>query len=283
VDTNRFDRVTKFLADRKARRAALQGGSIGLAAALGSRALAQDGTPQVATPAADPNDPHPSADADADAATVHPEFLFVQPFASGSWSPKQGEAGTYTLALTGAATQTVYFSDRPKRVVGLSPMQDFLDGLGFTPANPPNAALVAHTGEGVQEVLVVELLNPIYDGNGTLTYDAHVLADYGETGLAHLAQQQADHGFPAAFTEGSLFIDSTSCTDPPLACYANGQLVGTTTLPMCWHAPDSTCYPCDDRPTGAAMVCLDDLFDACSQIDPQSGRISNICTGEVEG
>ncbi|MEZ4507826.1 MAG: hypothetical protein R2848_18695 [Thermomicrobiales bacterium] len=48
------------------------------------------------------------------------------------------------------------------------PTDRFLEGLGFTPVNPPNAAAVVRTPEGERDVLVVELFNPVY----TREYDA---------------------------------------------------------------------------------------------------------------
>ena len=141
MDATRFDRLTTSSPPVARRQALATARPVSppalLATGLGT-AHAQDATPG-ATPAVDPNNPHPSADT----AGAHPEFLFVQPFDSGAWSPTSGADATYTLTLTGAAAQTVYFSDRPERIVGLAPTQRFLDGLGFTPNNPPNAALVA--------------------------------------------------------------------------------------------------------------------------------------------
>jgi hypothetical protein len=167
MDPTRIDRLGTRFASRSSRRQALATSGATLAAAgllTSRRTSAQD-----ATPAPFPSDPHPSADA----AGTDPEFLFTQTFDSGTWAPKDEAAGTYTLTLTGAAAQTTYFSDRPERVVGLAPTQQFLDGLGFTPANPPNAALVTQTAGGESDILVLELIDPVYDANaGTLTYEA---------------------------------------------------------------------------------------------------------------
>jgi hypothetical protein len=60
-------------------------------------------------------------------------MLFVQTFASGSLLPKEGEEGTFILTLNGGYGRTIGFSDRPERIVGSVPTQQFLDGLGFTP------------------------------------------------------------------------------------------------------------------------------------------------------
>lgn len=232
MDTQRFDHIARLFASRRTRRAAI-GGGLGLAAAaitpLAAQVVAQDATPQPF-----PADPHPGAD---DPANV--EFLFVQSFAGGSWAPKPGEDGTYALTLSGTAANTIYFSDRPERVVGLASNQEFLDGLGFTPENPPNAALVSRS-DGGEDVLVIELLSPVWDdGVGTLTYDARVLADYAETGLAFLAQQQSDYGHQEIFGHGALFIDS--CYAKTMHCYNSGTPVGTAEVPTHWLTSCKCC------------------------------------------
>jgi hypothetical protein len=262
MDPTRFDTITRLFASRRTRRAAV-GSGLGLAAtALGGRALAQDATP-VATPAVDPNDPHPSADT---AANV--EFLYVQPFSSGAWAPKDGEDGTYTLTLSGAAGQTVSFSDRPERIVGLIPTQQLLDTLGFSPTNPPNAALVAtQDGGDEQDILVIELLNPAYDADaGTLTYDARVIVDYGDPGLAHLARQQTDYELAERFGEGSLFIDD-GCSAQTIQCHEQntGNVIGTYVQDWCHTQEGITCGPCDDP----AQQCMERFGNCCGGFNDQ--------------
>src|SRR4051794_26109477 len=94
----RFDRLsTRFAAaGRLSRRQMLATGGAGLAAtgllATTRRTTAQESTP-AATPAPFPSDPHPSANT----ATTHPEFLFTQSFDAGTWTPKTGADGVYTL------------------------------------------------------------------------------------------------------------------------------------------------------------------------------------------
>jgi hypothetical protein len=281
MDSNRFDTITRLFADRRSRRTALKAGGASLAAAalLPFAARAQDAKPQGTPLAADDFEPHPSADT----AKADPEFLFVQPFTNGTWAPKDGADGSYTLTLTGAAAQTVYFSDRPERIVGLSPMQQFLDTLGFTPNNPPNAALVATTESGEQDILVIELLNPAWDGSGTLTYDARVLADYADPGLANLARQQADYELAGTFGDGSLFIDD--CSDWDIGCYdSSNNLVGTFEAGRCYHFP-SGCSLCDDPQSICAEKfgqCSDCQRDATGACIP--GTIVYTCTtNEVGG
>lgn len=232
-----FDSFVRRFGPRTTRRAAL-GSVAGLTDFVaGRRALAQESTP--------------AASVDS-SATDSPEFLFVQTFGSGAWQPAD-EDGLYTLTLTGTAAHTIYFADRPERIVGLVATDLFLDGLGFTPVNPPNAALVAATDDGQQDVLVLELFDPVYDANtATLTYQARVLADYGEPGLAHLAAQQVDTHLNETFAAGSLFIDG--CPDFPVDCVLDDQVVGQTSVPqvvdrmnptICVPTPQADSY-CDN-------------------------------------
>ena len=271
MDTQRFDSIAKVFAARHTRRAAI-GSGVGLAAAAAlapnlrhvaaqeaTPADAVDDTPEVMVS----TDPHPSADL-----PEQTTYLFVQPFAGGSWAPKEGEEGTFTLTLNGAPAQTVYFSDRPQRLFGLIPTQEFLDNLGFTPVNPPNAAIVANTESGEeQEVLVIELLNPVYDeATGTLTYDAKILADYTGEGLAHAARQQSDFTLPESFTQGGLFIDGWGSRDGCGTCYkiVNGDyvLIGDVqAVPRCGFP----CTACDKdyKSRTYGKICAEAFPDKC--------------------
>jgi len=261
MDPRRFDRVATALAGRLTRRTALTAGSGGLAAGLlglagrrGTRGAqdatsgASPGARAVASPAATP------------AALAAPQLLFVQTFAGGTWAPKPDEPGAYLLTLTGHAAQTVYFSDRPGRLVGTVSTRDFLDRLGFTPADPPNAAVVAQTADGGEDVLVVELLNPVYaegfgaDGAVTVTYEARVLAGEAGERLASVAGRQGDQEFPAAFGPASLFIDGpTACSDGHVVCWRREYTVdlGWRTrekgrigpMPFYWGFGDLCCHP----------------------------------------
>jgi hypothetical protein len=255
MDTNRFDTISKLFASRRTRRAAVTGG-IGLAAttALGRHVAAQDATPSVTDAS-----PHPNA------GVPDTTYLFTQAFHSGTWEPKSGQDNVYTLTLNGAPAQTILFSDRPERVFGTWPMQAFLDQLGFTPDNPPNAALVTQSPDtGEEDVVIVELLNPQYDPDaGTLSYDASVLADYTELGLASAATKQQDYDFPASFEQGGLFIDGL-CDSENITCYADngtGAEVGTTTVGTCWKFPDS-CVLCHSGPSDCADAFPDQCVDA---------------------
>jgi hypothetical protein len=62
--------------------------------------------------------------------------LFVQTVRRGTLTPTPGAAGRSTLSREGDGGQTVYFSDRPARGVGLIPTAALLEQIGFTPADP---------------------------------------------------------------------------------------------------------------------------------------------------
>lgn len=269
MSPEQFDRVTtRFAGLRLSRRMALTRGGAGLAgaslAALGAGTIhAQDGTPEAAE-SVYPNAGH-----------ENPEFLFVQSFDAGTYVPKDGDEGMFQLTLTGASSQTSYFSDRPDRVFGLASTASFLEGLGFTPENPPNAALVVETDSGEKDILILELLNPVYDeGTGTLTYDVRILADYEGVGLAYAALQQTDFDLDPAFGKGGLFVDG--CNDGRVYCHQRnrdgsmGPFVGTSPLtPFCFDLSTSKCLPC----SGPTVLCAAAFPDQCldrTSIPPRS-------------
>ena len=246
-----FDTIAKSFATRTSRRTALQATGLGLATGLtGSHLVAQEATPGVD----ELNDT---------------SFLFVQTASAGSFAPNSaagtpmadgtpvaGGGGDYLLTLEGHHGGTIYFSDRPERIFGNAPTQAFLDGLGFTPANPPNAALVTQTEDGTEDIVVLELFEPAYDETtGTLTYGATILADYEGEGLTHVAAQQQDDALPDTFGRSSLFIDDCApATDCNVLVWegmgSHYESVGP--IPYgpyhkCWHFGDFVCHPCTER------------------------------------
>jgi hypothetical protein len=85
-----------------------------------------------------------------------------------------------TLTLRGVTPSTLYFSDRPQRVVGHMSTADFVDlwGIGDNSfaADPPNAVLsFLEPGADVPEDAVVVLTKPNLDGAGDLAYSIEVL------------------------------------------------------------------------------------------------------------
>ena len=214
MNSDRFDTLARTFSARLPRRLALRRGAAALVAGAGLAAAGRRAAGQEASPVASP-----------EAEDAEGSDLFVQTFRAGTLVPKSGEEGVYVLTLEGGTGQTVYFSDRPARRVGLVPTAVLLEQLGFTPADPPNAALVVQTAEE-EEIVVVELFNPTFDeAAGTLTYEVRLLADYAGVGLADLAERQGDDPPAPSFDIAHLFIDGCG----------RGQ---------CWDGAVSMCVSC---------------------------------------
>jgi hypothetical protein len=203
--------------------------------------------------------------------------MFVQTARAGTWAAKPGEEGTFTLTLTGLPAQTVYFSDRPERIVGTQPTSAFLDTLGFIESNPPNAALVTTADDGADDILVIELFNPVYsEGSGpegaTLVYDARVLENYQDTELGGVARLQDDAAIPASFAGASLFIDD--CADGKVECsktiddvyraYGQVSFGCCYSFPYCKTCSTITSAICDGIAECADGTCDWEYRAACS-------------------
>jgi hypothetical protein len=85
-----------------------------------------------------------------------------------------------TLTLRGITPSTLYFSDRPQRVVGHMTTVDFVDlwaiGDNSFETDPPNAVLAfLEPGADVPDDAVVVLKDPNLDGAGDLSYSIEVL------------------------------------------------------------------------------------------------------------
>ena len=83
-----------------------------------------------------------------------------------------------TLSLDRIAASTLFFSDRPERVVGHMTTKQFLDQWGEGPdsfeADPPNAVLSFADASGEMEDAVVILRSPSLEGD-SLRYSIEVL------------------------------------------------------------------------------------------------------------
>ena len=84
-----------------------------------------------------------------------------------------------TLTLQGITPSTLYFSDRPQRIVGHMSTGDFVDlwdeGDNSFEADPPNAVLAfLQPGDEVPEDAVVVIQEPRLD-DGELSYSIEVL------------------------------------------------------------------------------------------------------------
>jgi len=239
-----FESFAESLSERRATRrgalAASVAGTLGLAGVAG--AAAQDATPEASQDAA------------------QPMFLFVQLAEAGSWAQSADDPEIYELTLAGIGSQTAFFSDRPERIVGTVDTATFLENLGFTPIDPPNAAAVVRTPEGERDVLVVELFDPVLTrevgsrANGVLQYKARVLDAYRGDNLTSWYDEQDDPVLPSTFDQISLFIDdcpdAKSCSIPSYATPPNmnvrayqGPIPGGP-YGTCWNSNDWNCYPC---------------------------------------
>jgi hypothetical protein len=97
-------------------------------------------------------------------------MLFVQ-------SAHGAELANGKLSLTGVSPSTIFFSDRPERIAGHEPTEDFVSNWGegedSFQSNPPNATLSIVIGPEPQEIVLV-LKSPVIYGND-LIYDIEVL------------------------------------------------------------------------------------------------------------
>jgi hypothetical protein len=97
-------------------------------------------------------------------------LLFVQ-------SAHGAELSNGVLRLKTVNPATILFSDRPDRVTGHEPTEDFVDDWGkgddSFESNPPNATLSILTGPEPQEIVLI-LKSPRLDNNDLL-YDVEVL------------------------------------------------------------------------------------------------------------
>jgi hypothetical protein len=266
----RFDEIARSFSERRlSRRETLARGGAGLAAAgLGvaglTSARAQEATP-----------------APADASGEKTEFLFVQSFQSGNIVPKGGEAGTWTLTLEHGLGQTIYFSDRPERIVGTSPTEEFLKGLGFPKENPPNAALLFENDKGEEDISVVELFNPTYDTTtNTATYEIQLLKEYAGSGMTFQQQPTEPSDAGATFGAAHLFIDD--CSDAQVACcsqwdYYNLECDNTyvgyfPSMGYCYSWWAGHCQPCE--PYGHSIpACKDD--NDCPELQYWAGKCND--------
>ncbi len=242
MQANRFDTMTKLFAGRLSRRRAMAGGGAGLAAgALATAGLVLPARAQTSTPAA------LAADGEG------PTMLFVQSFQAGSVVPS-GTVGRYTLTLEQGLGHTIYFSDRPDRIVGSMPTPQFLSELGFSEGNPPNAALVVETDEGQTELVVLELFDPGYDEpTRTATYEVAVLAEWERRGGDRFAETDTDLAqLLPTFGAAHLFIDDYDLygdrvnfcpQNTMMTCWVNGQKAGDLDWFGVCEARNGTCQP----------------------------------------
>jgi hypothetical protein len=261
MNASRFDTIVKHFANgRLTRRKAITQGGTGLAGALAAAGLARAARAQVATPGATPV-----------GGGEEIVYLYLQAFQAGSIVPKPGEEDRFILTLEQGLGQTVYFSDRPYRIVGAVPTPQFLDTLGFPDDNPPNATLVVEKGTGETEVVVLELFAPSYDDSThTATYEVVVLDEFErDNGFAETDANLAE--LLPEFGTAHLFIDTLgSCSDEEIRCRYEGTDVGGLGYTAhCYSWPGATCLPCSPWIDGATAALIhwegvcNSTFPAC--------------------
>ena len=239
-----LDGLLEPIAQRRAnRRTALAAGLAGTLSLSGlHQSLAQDATAEAGDAAGDPM------------------FLFVQLAEGGTWIPSPDDPEIYHLTLSGVGSLVAFFSDRPERIVGTVDTTRFLDALGFTPINPPNAAAVVRTPEGERDVLVIELFDPVYtqafgsESGATVQYSARVLDAYHGDNLESWYAEQDDPELPSQFDQVSLFIDdcpdATSCSISPNSSPPNPNVrsyqgpIPDGPYGTCWDKDYWVCNPC---------------------------------------
>ncbi|MGD9714070.1 MAG: hypothetical protein AB7V46_18725 [Thermomicrobiales bacterium] len=154
--------------------------------------------------------------------------------------------------------------------MGTAPTQDFLEGLGFSPANPPNAALVAEFKAG-QGVVVLELITSAYDPQkSTLTYGVEGLQTFAGENLEAVTRDQVVERLPAEFGPAALFIDDCpsviDCYESRYEYYdyCEGSYCPLGPIPggpyeTCWNLLAFDCVPCKDSWTYGQLeqMCAD--------------------------
>ncbi len=143
------------------------------------------------------------------------EALFVQSAAATALTPTEGAEGDaiFTLVMQGSSAQTIYFADHPNRNVGVMPTVDAIADFTSDAGNPVNAALVAETADGSQEIIVFEIQSGSYDETADqLTYQVSILGSYAGLGEDFGSDLTTGIDNAREYVSSTLFIDSwTAC------------------------------------------------------------------------
>jgi hypothetical protein len=144
--------------------------------------------------------------------------IFLQEGASGTFI--QDESGNYTLTISNVIPYTIYFSDRPGKDSGFVPLDKFIAGFNWDPANPPNAAIIIREGDEEEDAVIAQLTSPYYDEtNQTLVYSCKVLSEYqARSERLQEMSQLADTSIPESFGPVLLVIDDCPCLWAPAQC-----------------------------------------------------------------
>jgi len=141
---------------------------------------------------------------------VQVDLMFVQTFGRSTLTPSAGAPSTLTLTLEQGTGETLFFSDRPERIVGSVGTEWFIERFRQeTAQDPANAALVVRVSETEEIVHVVELLTMDYDsGSGAVTYTVRLLDDPGGLDFRFRGEPQQSVTDEVSYGTSNLFIDS---------------------------------------------------------------------------
>jgi hypothetical protein len=187
--------------------------------------------------------------------------MFVQSVQSGSFVQVEGEDNLYTLTLEGVAPQTIAFSDRPECVMGQVPMQKFFAGLGFSPKYLPNAAIEILEWDNEEDVMVIELFDPVYDAaNHTLQYNISILEMPNHSYA--IFNERHDKSLPENFGPAAWFIDG--CWDCYMQCgHEDGEhICGSFKTGQCWCWKPPSCFTCREK-SYYSDKCAEKFGDNC--------------------
>lgn len=129
-------------------------------------------------------------------------FLYIQDAATARLDALEG--GTYELSMLNS-TNTLTFSDRPKREFGSLTSADFVMALNAAEGDPPNAVLQV-VMDGETRSIPVELMQGMAGDQGNaVSYEVKLLPSDGSESYLDVATL----GASAEFLEGAaLFVDA---------------------------------------------------------------------------
>ena len=146
-------------------------------------------------------------------------FLSVQHAKSGSIY--KYDTISYTLELNDVSDKTMLFSDKPERIAASVNTSDFIGNWHWSigpesfAADPPNAQLIVDNEDGNQDIMIVELANPVHNPTAkTLKYDVvlenttstDIPNEFGKSTLVIDTQENAVCANPDIFLRKSLSL-----------------------------------------------------------------------------
>lgn len=132
-----------------------------------------------------------------------PESMWMFSHTSRTAVLEPSPDGDHRLILEGIDSDVTAFTDRPERRSEMLPPADLAAGWdALFSEDSPNAVLVGHLPNGEANSLVVELSEPVVEGE-RMTYSVEILSDEGSS--ADTSRE---------FASVSLFIDSADVVPP---------------------------------------------------------------------